>query len=164
MRHKNYKYRIGTSTTHRKAILKNLAIDILKYGKIKTTITKCKAVKPFIEKLITLAKEDTTQKRRLAFSKLNNKYGVKSLFNVAIKFKERPGGYTRITRIPDRRVGDGATCAYISLVEWVIGIVSITSFSLRWFNSIFIVPFISLINDLDTLRPKFLGIIVLLNE
>lgn len=116
MRHQNKKYKIGTNAAHRKSLLRNLASEVLDHGKIKTTHTKCKAVQPFVEKLITIGKEDTVANRRLAFSKLNNKEAVKNLFEVAPKYKERNGGYTRIMKMADRRVGDNAPMSYIALV------------------------------------------------
>jgi len=98
--------------------MRNLSIELITHGKIKTTETKAKAIKPFIEKLVTLAKNDTVANRRLAFTKLNNKDAVNNLFvNVAPKFKQRPGGYTRLLKISDRRLGDGAKEAIIAFVE-----------------------------------------------
>ena len=118
MRHQKRKYRIGTNPSHRKSLLRNLAIEVIDHGKIKTTHTKCKAVQPFVEKLVTIAKEDTVANRRLAFSKLNNKVAVQKLFTeVAPKFKERNGGYTRILKLADGRVGDNAKMSYIALVD-----------------------------------------------
>jgi large subunit ribosomal protein L17 len=118
MRHGNYKYKLGVSPTHRKAMLKNLCSSLFEHGKIKTTLTKAKALKPFAEKLITIAKVDSIANRRLAYQKLNNKTAVKNLFeSVAPKFKQRPGGYTRVLRMSDTRLGDGAKTAYLSLVE-----------------------------------------------
>ena len=90
----------------------------MRHGKIRTTETKCKAIKPFVEKLVTLAKNDTVANRRLAFTKLNNKEAVAALFvNVAPKFKQRPGGYTRILKLAEGRLGDGAKEAFIAFVE-----------------------------------------------
>ncbi len=118
MRHGMHRHKLGVSPAHRKSLIRNLAIEIIDHGKIKTTLAKSKAVKVFVEKLITVAKEDTIANRRQAFSKLNNKQAVKSLFEkVAPKFKERPGGYTRITKLADGRVGDAAKMSYISLVD-----------------------------------------------
>jgi large subunit ribosomal protein L17 len=116
MRHQNKKYKIGTNAAHRKSLLRNLASEVLDHGKIKTTHTKCKAIQPFVEKLITIAKEDTVANRRLAFSKLDNKEAVKNLFEIAPKYKERNGGYTRIMKMAERRVGDNAPMSYIALV------------------------------------------------
>lgn len=118
MRHGNHKYKLGVKPQHRKALVQNLASELLAHGKIKTTETKAKAVKPFIEKLVTLAKNDTLANRRLAFTKLGNKEAVKALFEtVAPKFKQRPGGYTRLLKIAEGRLGDGAREAYIAFVE-----------------------------------------------
>jgi large subunit ribosomal protein L17 len=118
MRHQKKKYRIGTTPAHRNSLLKNLASEIILHGKIKSTHTKCKAVQPYVEKLVTLAKSDSIANRRLAFKKLNNKDMVHKLFNdVAPKFKERAGGYTRVMKLPDGRVGDNAKMSYIALVD-----------------------------------------------
>lgn len=117
MRHSKHKYAIGTTKAHRTSLLRNLASDIIKHGKIKTTHTKCKAAQGFVEKLITLAKEDSVANRRLAFRRLNNKEAVKNLFEVAPRFKERNGGYTRVIKLADGRVGDNAPMSYISLVD-----------------------------------------------
>ena len=118
MRHQNRKYKIGTCPSHRKSLMRNLAIEVIDHGKIKTTHAKCKAIQPFVEKLITLAKEDNVANRRLAFSKLNNKKAVTQLFTeIAPKFKERNGGYTRILKLADGRVGDNAKMSFIALVD-----------------------------------------------
>lgn len=118
MRHGNHKYKLGVKPQHRKALIQGLASDLISHGKIKTTETKAKAVKPFIEKLVTLAKHDTVANRRLAFTKLNNKNAVTELFtNVAPKFKQRPGGYTRLLKLAEPRLGDGAKEAYIAFVD-----------------------------------------------
>ena len=116
MRHQNKKYRIGITAAHRKSLLRNLASEVLDHGKIKSTHTKCKAVQPFVEKLITIAKVDSVANRRLALSKLNNRNAVKNLFELAPKYKERNGGYTRIMKLADKRVGDNAQMSYIALV------------------------------------------------
>ena len=118
MRHQKKKHRMGVDSSHRKALLKNLSSELIDHGRIKTTVSKCKAVKPYVEKLITLAKEDSVHNRRVAFSKLANKNAVKKLFEeVGPKFKERPGGYTRILKLPDGRVGDNAKLGFIALVD-----------------------------------------------
>ncbi len=118
MRHGNHKNHIGLGAQHRKALLRNLCIELIDHGKVQTTLAKCKAIKPDFEKLVTLAKEDTLANRKLAISKLNNAAAAKALFeNVAPKFKNRKGGYTRILKIADTRVGDGAPMAVITLVE-----------------------------------------------
>jgi large subunit ribosomal protein L17 len=118
MRHGKHKYKLGVNPQHRKALVRNLCIELITHGKIRTTETKAKAIKPFVEKLVTLAKVDTIANRRLAFTKLNNKEAVSTLFtDVAPKFKQRPGGYTRLLKIADRRLGDGAQEAIIAFVE-----------------------------------------------
>jgi len=118
MRHGNHKYKLGVKPQHRKALVQGLANELITHGKIRTTETKAKAIKPFVEKLVTLAKIDTVANRRLAFTKLNNKDAVKALFvDVAPKFKQRPGGYTRILKLSEGRLGDGAKEAFIAFVE-----------------------------------------------
>ncbi len=118
MRHGNHRYKLGVKPQHRKALVQNLAIELITHEKIKTTETKAKAIKPFVEKLVTLAKIDTIANRRIAFTKLGNKDAVKALFDtVAPKFKQRPGGYTRLLKLAEGRLGDGAREAYIAFVE-----------------------------------------------
>jgi len=119
MRHKKHKYKIGSNPTHRKALIKGLAAEIITHGKIKTTHAKCKAVQPYLEKLITLGKTDSVSNRRLVSSRLGNKDKdtVKKLFlDVGPKYKERNGGYTRVVKLADGRVGDNAPVSYIMLV------------------------------------------------
>lgn len=118
MRHGNHKYKLGVQPSHRKALMKNLAVEIIDHGKIKTTQTKAKALRPYVEKLVTLAKTDSIANRRLAYQRLNNKEAVAKLFaEVGPKFKERNGGYTRITKLPDGRMGDASKMGYISFVD-----------------------------------------------
>ena len=118
MRHQNHKYKIGTTPAHRRSMIRNLAAEIIDHGKIKTTHTRCKAVQGYVEKLITLAKEDIVHHRRVAFSKLNSKKAVQTLFSkVGPRFNDRNGGYTRIIKIADGRVGDNAKMSFIALVD-----------------------------------------------
>ena len=118
MRHRKIKHRIGTTSAHRRSLLRNLASEVIDHKGIKTTHTKCKAVRPFVEKLITLAKVDSVANRRLAFAKLGKRAIVKKLFEeVGPCYKERKGGYTRILKLPDGRVGDNASMGYITLVD-----------------------------------------------
>ena len=118
MRHLKAKRKLNRTSSHRKALLSNMAIALIKHEQIKTTHVKCKAIRPVVEKLITLAKNDTVANRRLAFRKLNNKDAVKRLFEeVAPKFKERAGGYTRILKLADGRVGDNSKMGIIALVD-----------------------------------------------
>ena len=99
-------------------MVRNLACEVIDHGMIKTTKTRAKAIQPVVEKLVTIAKNDTVANRRLAFKKLNNKDAVSKLFaEVAPKFKERNGGYTRIMRTSDNRLGDNAEMAYIAFVD-----------------------------------------------
>ena len=118
MRHSKHKYKLGVDPSHRKSLIRNLAIEVIDHGKIKTTTTKCKAVRGVVEKLVTLAKVDTVHNRRLAYQKLNNKDCVHKLFTeLGPKFKERNGWYTRIIKLADRRLGDSSQMGYISFVE-----------------------------------------------
>ncbi len=118
MRHAKHKYKLGVEPSHRKSMIRNLAIEVIDHGKIKTTHTRAKAIKPIVEKLVTLAKNDTVHNRRLAYKKLNSKEIVNKLFTeVAPKFKERNGGYTRIVKLADKRLGDASKMGYISFVE-----------------------------------------------
>ncbi len=118
MRHAKHKYKLGVDPAHRKSMIRNLACEVIDHGKIKTTQTRAKALRGYVEKLVTLAKTDSLHNRRLAYQKLNNKDIVHKLFTeVAPKFKERNGGYTRITKLADRRLGDASKMGYISFVE-----------------------------------------------
>jgi large subunit ribosomal protein L17 len=118
MRHGKHKFKLGVTPSHRKALIRNLACEVIDHGKIKTTQTKARAIKPVVEKLVTLAKVDSVHNRRLAYAKLNNKQIVNKLFTeVAPKFVERNGGYTRIVKLADRRLGDASAMGYISFVE-----------------------------------------------
>jgi large subunit ribosomal protein L17 len=116
MRHQKQKYKIGTSAEHRRAMLRNLMISLIEHRKIKTTITKAKAVQPEIERVITLARNDTPHTRRMVLSKLSSKKAMRQLFTYAPQqYAERNGGYTRITRLGPRQ-GDGAEMAQIELL------------------------------------------------
>jgi large subunit ribosomal protein L17 len=118
MRHGNYKYKLGVSPSHRKALLRNLASELITHGKIKTTETKAKALRSYVEKLVTIAKVDTVANRRLAFTKMSNRDAVNTLFTaVAPRFVKRPGGYTRMMKLSEPRLGDGAKEVYIAFVE-----------------------------------------------
>ena len=120
MRHRKRRLRIGTDPSHRKAIFRGLMAQVLEHGRIKTTLAKAKALKAPLEKLITLAKIDTVANRRLAFKKLNNKKALQDLFEVAgeEELRDRPGGYTRLMRLSERRLGDNAPQAFLSLVSF----------------------------------------------
>ena len=118
MRHGNHRYTLGVKPAHRLSMMRNLAIEVFEHGKIKTTHARCMALRSYVDKLITLAKEDTVANRRVALSKLDNKDAVANLFkNVAPKFLKRNGGYTRVIDTADGRVGDSAKMSYIALVD-----------------------------------------------
>ena len=116
MRHLKHRHQLGVKKAHRQALMANLAIALIKEGRIQTTLAKAKALRPFIEKIITLAKRGTLADRRIAASRLRNKEAVQLLFNEKVEeFKDRPGGYTRIYKI-GTRVGDAAEMALIELI------------------------------------------------
>ncbi|MDA0346131.1 MAG: 50S ribosomal protein L17 [Verrucomicrobia bacterium] len=116
MRHLKHRHELGVKKAHRPALMANLAMAIIKEGRIKTTLAKARALRPFIEKLITLAKRGTLADRRLANSRIRNKEAVQILFNEKVEeFKDRQGGYTRIYKIGNR-IGDAAEMALIELI------------------------------------------------
>ncbi len=116
MRHRKKVKKLGRPTGHRKALLRNLASQIILHHEIKTTLAKAKAARSFIERLITYAKKDTVHARRLAFKQLQNRTLVKKLFDeIGPAFEDRNGGYTRVIKLGQRR-GDGAELAILQLV------------------------------------------------
>jgi len=118
MRHGVKINHLGRKTPHRKALLRNLACQLIQYKRITTTLAKAKALRVFVEPLITKSKSDTTHQRRMVFSYLNNKEAIKELFGtVNSKVGDRPGGYTRVIKLP-RRIGDAADMAIIELVDF----------------------------------------------
>tara|TARA_B100001057_G_scaffold342017_1_gene342901 strand:+ start:1677 stop:2084 length:408 start_codon:yes stop_codon:yes gene_type:complete len=107
----------GRNSSRRKALFQSLAISFIEYEGIKTTLPKAKELRSFIEPLITLAKDDSVSNRRLAFSKIRNKSAVGKLFSdLGPRFKDRPGGYSRIIKIGFRK-GDAAPIAFIEFVD-----------------------------------------------
>jgi large subunit ribosomal protein L17 len=117
MRHRKAGRKLNRNSSHRKALLKNLAIALIEQDIIKTTLPKAKELRKVIEPLITLGKEDTVANRRLAFNKLRSDAAVAKLFTeISINSKERNGGYTRIIKA-GFRPGDKADMAYIELVD-----------------------------------------------
>lgn len=117
MRHRKAGRKLNRNSSHRKALLKNLAIALIEQDIIKTTLPKAKELRKVIEPLITLGKEDTVANRRLAFNKLRSDAAVAKLFTeIAVNAKERKGGYTRIIKAGFRS-GDKADMAYIELVD-----------------------------------------------
>ena len=118
MRHQLNIKKLGRTSSHRLATLRSLAIELLIHKRIQTTKAKAKALRPFVEPIITRAKENTLHNRSLIWSKLLNKGAIKTLFDdIMPMIKERPGGYTRIVKSGYRQ-GDGADMAYIELVDY----------------------------------------------
>ena len=118
MRHGDKINNLGRTAAHRKALLNNLAIQLIAHKRIVTTLAKAKSLRKFVEPLITKAKENTTHQRRVVFSYLQDKEAIVELFgNIAEKVAGRPGGYTRIIKL-GARVGDNAETALIELVDF----------------------------------------------
>ena len=118
MRHNKAINHLGRKSGHRKALLANMATSLILHKRIQTTVAKAKALKMYVEPLITKSKEDTTHSRRIVFSYLKNKEAVTELFRtVAPKIADRPGGYTRVLKT-GFRLGDGADMALIELVDF----------------------------------------------
>jgi large subunit ribosomal protein L17 len=117
MRHKRIGRKLGVTTKHRKSMFRNMVTDLFRFDRIKTTDMKAKELKRIAEKLITLAKEGTLHKRRQAAAYIRDKDVLKRLFDeIAAKFKDRPGGYTRIIKLGFRK-GDNTAVSIIELVE-----------------------------------------------
>jgi large subunit ribosomal protein L17 len=118
MRHNRKINHLGRTNTHRDAMLSNMAISLINHKRIFTTVAKAKALRKFVEPIITKSKNDTTHSRRMVFSILQNKYAVTELFqNISQKIAERPGGYTRIIKTGNR-LGDNAAMCFIELVDY----------------------------------------------
>ncbi len=118
MRHNNKFNHLGRKAAHRGAMLSNMACSLIMHKRISTTTAKAKALRMYIEPILTRAKEDTTANRRLVFAELKQKEVVTELFrNVAAKIADRPGGYTRILRT-GFRLGDAAEMCIIELVDY----------------------------------------------
>ena len=118
MRHGKKFNHLSRQTAHRKSMLANMACSLIEHKRINTTVAKAKALKQFVEPLITKSKADTTHNRRIVFSYLRSKYAVTDLFrDVAAKVGDRPGGYTRIIKVGNR-LGDNADMAMIELVDF----------------------------------------------
>jgi large subunit ribosomal protein L17 len=116
MRHRNGGFKLGRNTSHRRALLRNLVTSIILNDKVHTTITKAKATRPIVEKMITLGKNGSVHARRQALAYLMTPEAVDRLFAVvAPRYESRPGGYSRITRTGQRQ-GDAAEMAYIELL------------------------------------------------
>ena len=118
MRHNKAINHLGRKSGHRKALLANMATSLILHKRIQTTVAKAKALKMYVEPLITKSKEDTTHSRRVVFSYLKNKEAVTELFRtIAPKIADRPGGYTRVLKTGFRQ-GDGADMALIEFVDF----------------------------------------------
>lgn len=118
MRHGNKNNALGRKKAHRDALLSNLAVSLIEHKRIETTLAKARALRLFVEPLITKSKEDSTHSRRTVFSYLQNKEATAALFrDVAPKVAGRPGGYTRIIKLGNR-LGDAAEVAMIELVDF----------------------------------------------
>lgn len=118
MRHGKKINHLGRQTAHRKAMLANMACSLIEHKRINTTVAKAKALKQFVEPMITKSKVDTTHNRRIVMAKLRQKDAVAELFrDVAAKIADRPGGYTRIIKLGNR-LGDNADMAMIELVDY----------------------------------------------
>ena len=118
MRHNKKFNHLGRTASHRKAMLSNMAISLIMHKRITTTVAKAKALKKYVEPLVTRSKDDSTNSRRVVFSYLQNKYAVTELFKtVAPKVGDRPGGYTRIIKLGSRQ-GDAADVCFIELVDF----------------------------------------------
>jgi large subunit ribosomal protein L17 len=118
MRHNKKFNHLGRTASHRAAMLSNMAVSLIKHKRITTTVEKAKALKKFVEPLLTKSKNDTTNSRRVVFSYLQDKYAVTELFKeISVKIADRPGGYTRIIKT-GHRLGDNAAMCFIELVDY----------------------------------------------
>ena len=118
MRHNKKFNHLGRTASHRNAMLSNMACSLIKHKRITTTVAKAKALKKFVEPLITKSKDDTTNFRRVVFSNLQDKQVVTELFKeISVKIADRPGGYTRIIKT-GHRLGDNAEMCFIELVDY----------------------------------------------
>jgi len=118
MRHGKKHNHLGRKTAHRKAMLANMACSLIEHKRINTTVAKAKALRVFVEPLITKSKADTTHNRRVVFSYLRDKFAVTELFReISVKVADRPGGYIRIIKLGNRQ-GDNAPMAMVELVDY----------------------------------------------
>lgn len=118
MRHGKKINHLGRTTPHRKAMLANMACSLILHKRITTTLAKAKALRTYVEPLLTKSKEDSTNSRRVVFSYLQDKEAISILFrDIAVKIADRPGGYTRIIKTGNR-IGDNAEMCFIELVDY----------------------------------------------
>ena len=119
MRHNKKFNHLGRTKSHREALLSNMTVSLIKAKRINTTVAKAKALRVYAEPIINRAKEDTTNSRRVVFSYLQDKEAVKELFGeIAVKIANRPGGYLRILKLGQNRLGDNAEMAMIEFVDY----------------------------------------------
>lgn len=119
MRHGKTINHLGRTAAHRNAMLSNMASSLILHKRLTTTVAKAKALRKFVEPLLTKSKSDTTHSRRTIFATLQNKDSIKELFDaVAVKIANRPGGYTRILKLSENRLGDNAEMCIIELVDY----------------------------------------------
>lgn len=117
MRHRNKGRKLGRTASHRRAMLRNMATSLFKHERISTTTEKAKELRPYAERLITIAKRGDLHAKRLVLQKISDREVLTKLFDtIAPRFSERPGGYTRILKLGHRQ-GDGAEMAFIELVD-----------------------------------------------
>lgn len=127
MRHRKSFNHLGRTTPHRKAMLSNMATSLIMTKRITTTVAKAKALRSYVEPLLSKAKDDSTHSRRLVFTELQDKDAVSELFReISPKIADRPGGYTRIIKLGNR-LGDNAEMAIIELVDYNANLVSDTT-------------------------------------
>ena len=118
MRHNKKFNHLGRTASHRNAMLANMACSLIKHKRITTTVAKAKALKKYVEPLLTKSKNDTTNSRRVVFSYLQDKHAITELFKeISVKIADRPGGYTRIIKTGNR-LGDNAEMCFIELVDF----------------------------------------------
>ena len=118
MRHNKKFNHLGRTASHRNAMLANMACSLIKHKRITTTVATAKALKKYVEPLLTKSKNDTTNSRRVVFSYLQDKYAITELFKeISVKIADRPGGYTRIIKTGNR-LGDNAEMCFIELVDF----------------------------------------------
>lgn len=126
MRHRKSGRKLGRNGSHRRALFKNMANAFFEHDYIRTTVAKAKELRPFVEKLVTISRKDSLHARRLVISRIGNhridhdefSTVVQKLFSdIGPRFMSRPGGYTRITRLSERRLGDGGPLALLSFVD-----------------------------------------------
>jgi large subunit ribosomal protein L17 len=119
MRHGKKVNQLGRTTAHRHAMMSNMAASLIMNKRVSTTVAKAKALRKYVEPLLTKSKDDTTHSRRMVFAALQDKESIKELFGtISAKIATRPGGYTRILKLSDTRLGDNAEMCVIELVDF----------------------------------------------